>query len=65
MKKDLYEKWKNHVIDELHDLEHIKPTKVKSKCPKCLSSSLEYDPENGKVTCSKCGYSEYIAKVMR
>jgi len=65
MAKDLYAKWKKHVQEELFDLPNLKPTKVNAKCPKCLSFSLEFDPDTGKVHCSSCGYEDYIAKVMK
>lgn len=65
MAEDLYPKWKKRVLDELSELKDFKPTKVEAKCPKCLTQSLEFDPETGKVHCKKCGYEEYIAKVMK
>jgi len=36
---------------------------VVKRCPKCFSLTLEYDPETGRIYCTKCGFEEYITKM--
>lgn len=43
--------------------EHVKDAKIDfdAECPSC-GASIEFNPENGKLTCPYCGYETEIAK---
>ncbi|MBW3015533.1 hypothetical protein KY330_03865 [Candidatus Woesearchaeota archaeon] len=61
----LYDRWKKDMMKKLDKLERFKPKKVEVRCPKCQADTLEFNPDTGKVHCKKCGYEDYVAKVMK
>ena len=50
--------WKR-LIDERFRKGGDIPTVIK-RCPRCNNLSLTYNPQTGKISCSKCGFEEYL-----
>jgi ribosomal protein S27AE len=47
--------------DELRrNFEMISPVK---KCPKCGHLSLEFDPRENRIVCTRCGFEKLIPKM--
>lgn|GEM_PF-3170984 len=59
-------------MTRLHEIKRIVDEKIRrgeqipqiiKRCPKCQNLSLTYDPETGKIRCSKCGFEESLPKI--
>ena len=50
--------WKKLLDSKLRMGEDI-PSVIK-RCPKCNNLSLVYDPQTGKISCTKCGFEENL-----
>jgi ribosomal protein S27E len=55
------QQWKRLIDSKFSKGEEI--PKVIKRCPKCNNLSLTYDPQTGNISCSKCGFQEYV-KIM-
>ncbi|MFH1398507.1 MAG: hypothetical protein ABIG95_00155 [Candidatus Woesearchaeota archaeon] len=45
---------------ELFDnLDMISPVK---RCPECRELTLKFDPQKGRIYCTKCGFERYLQK---
>lgn len=55
------EEWKKLINEKLRKGEQI-PQVIK-RCPVCNNLSLTYDPETGKIKCTKCGFEENLPKI--
>ncbi|MBW3002747.1 hypothetical protein KY338_06325 [Candidatus Woesearchaeota archaeon] len=58
---DLLEKWKKEMDEKLNTKVEIPPTK--SRCPKCMKPTLEFDVEKGCFRCTNCGFEYCVKKV--
>jgi transposase len=62
---DLLEKWKKEMDEKLKEFDNkveIPPTK--SRCPKCMKPTLEFDADKGCFRCTNCGFEYCVKKVM-
>lgn len=57
--------WKKEVNEILDkgNFEFEKFPAAVRRCPKCSSLSLEFDPETGRMRCSKCGFEEFFKMI--
>ncbi|MBW2972816.1 hypothetical protein KY346_00305 [Candidatus Woesearchaeota archaeon] len=63
---EVFEDWKKEMDKKLKDFDlkrevEIPPTK--SRCPKCMKQTLEFDPEKGCFRCTNCGFEYCVKKV--
>lgn len=58
--------WQKEVKGLLsHNKDAEKFNLLVARCPKCKNLSLEYDIENNKIKCNKCGFEQHIKQVKR
>ena len=56
--------WQKEVKDILNkNIEATKVNLLMARCPKCKNLSLEYDIENKKIKCNKCGFEQFVKSV--
>jgi len=58
--------WQKEVNELLKkDINSEKINLLIARCPKCRNISLEYDVQNSKIKCNKCGFEQTIKQVKR
>lgn len=59
---DRLDRWKDDIVRRMGrgELETERIPSVIKRCPACHRLSLEYDPNTGRISCSRCGFSENL-----
>ena len=55
-----YEAWKKDINGKFKNIEFEKWPQIIKRCPQCLSITLEFEVNTGKVKCTKCGFEESL-----
>ena len=55
---ELREEVKKEIQNKIERGERV--ISVAKKCPKCFNLSLEYNPNTGRIFCTKCGFYQDI-----
>lgn len=62
----VFEDWKKEIDKKLKDFklkEDVEIPSTRSRCPKCMKNTLEFDPEKGCLRCTNCGFEYCVKKV--
>ncbi len=55
----MIDEFKKQIDEKLKQgIEIEKIVSVIKRCPKCRSLSLEFDAQNNKIICTKCGFTQ-------
>ena len=66
--EDIFEEWKKDMDKKLKDFDlkrEVDIPQTKSRCPKCMKPTLEFDVEKGCFKCTNCGFEYCVKKVKK
>ena len=59
---EVYAAWKTDISNKLKKIVIFRekmPTVLK-RCPKCHMLSLDFEPDSGRLFCTRCGFEEHL-----